>query len=301
MTMMGSYSQSARSSLPALTQVRYGATLKTVKNRMRSVDNIKKITSAMKMVSAAKLKHDMRRLENGTPFSAPVQKLFDRIPRDENSTAPVTLFVMTSDKGLCGAANSAPAKHARLTLVDEEARQRQVSIQILGNKGPAALGRLFGTRFTQTFDELLKNPWNFGTACVIGDRINASNPDSMKLISNSYKSMIAFDTDINHFHTKTEVSKIEKGEWSKAIDPFSFEPGMTIIWDDLHEFYYACTIFGKYLDALAAEQSSRMNAMENASKNAGELLENLSLIYNRTRQAKITTELCEIISGASAV
>lgn len=253
------------------------------------------------MVSAAKLKHDMRRMENGTPFSTPVQKLFDRIPRDANSTAPLSLFVMTSDKGLCGAANSAPAKLARLTIAQEEARQRQVSLQFLGNKGPAAMGRLFGSQFTQSFDELLKNPWNFGTACVIGDRISAANPDCMKLISNSFKSMIAFDTDIQHFYTKTEVDKVEKGEWSQAMDPFSFEPGMTIIWNDLHEFYYACTIFGKYLDALAAEQSSRMNAMENASKNAGELLDALSLVYNRTRQAKITTELCEIISGASAV
>lgn len=301
MTMMGTFSHSARSSLPVLSQVRCAATLKTVKGRMRSVENIKKITKAMKMVSAAKLKHDMRRLENGTPFSNPVQKLFDRIPRDENSMAPLSVFCLTSDKGLCGAANSAPAKKARLLIYDEEARQRQISIQFLGNKGPSALNRLFGNKFTQTFDELLKNPWNFGTACVIADRINASNPESMKLISNSFKSMIAFDTDVHHFYTKKEVSNIEKGEWSKAIDPFSFEPGLTIVWDDLHEFYYACTIFGKYLDSLAAEQSSRMNAMENASKNAGELLDSLSLLYNRTRQAKITTELCEIISGASAV
>jgi len=300
---MGAFSiTSARSSLPAIgQQVRYAATLKSLNIRMRSVGSIKKITKAMKMVSAAKLKHDMRRLQNGVPFAKPVQDLFDRIPRDENSMVPLSVLCMTSDKGLCGAANSAPAKVARILIADEEAKQRQVDVQILGNKGPAALRRLFGTKFSQTFDELLKNPWNFGTACVLADRINSANPDSMKVVSNSFKSMISFDTNVDHFHTKKEVNNIEKGEWSKAIDPFSFEPGTTIIWDDLHEFYYACTIFGKYLDGLAAEQSARMSAMENASKNAGELLEDLNLLYNRTRQAKITTELCEIISGASAV
>jgi len=90
-------------------------------------------------------------------------------------------------------------------------------------------------------------------------------------------------------------------EWSKAIDSYSFEPGKTECWDDLHDFFYSCSVYVKQLDGQAAEQAARMAAMENASKNAGEMLEKLTLRYNRARQARITTELCEIISGASAL
>jgi len=240
-------------------------------------------------------------LQNGLPFAMPVIKLFDRIPRDEASSKPVTIFTMTSDKGLCGGANSAPTKATRAKIAQEEAKGRAVNLMILGNKGPAALKRVHSTRFLQTFDEHLKNPWNFSVACAIADRIAAADPEMMNLVHNRYKSVVAFDTDVLHMLTKKEVAAVDKAEWSKALDPYSFEPGMETIWNDLHEFYYGCMIFARYLDNLASEQSTRMAAMENAQKNAGEMLGKLSIVYNRTRQAKITTELCEIISGASAL
>lgn len=281
-------------------QVRHAATLKAIKERMRSVTNIQKITKAMKMVSAAKLRHDMRRLEHGTPFALPVMQLFNRIPRHESNT-PVTIFGFTSDKGLCGSVNSSVAKATRMEIVAQEAAGRQVEVMFIGNKGPSAIARLFGDRISSTFDEHLKFAWNFGTASVIAERVINASPKAMKMINNHYKSMIAFNTQTLHAYTKDEVKAMDKAEWSKAIDQYTFEPSVFEVWDDLHEFYYGCMIFGNYLDSLAAEQSARMNAMENASKNAGELLEKLSLIYNRQRQAKITTELCEIISGASAV
>jgi len=254
----------------------------------------------MKMVSAAKLRHDMRRLENGLPFASPVIKLMDRLPKEEKNV-PLTIFGLTSDKGLCGSTNSTVAKTVRNMLQEEEAKGKQCEVMLVGNKGPSALSRLYGDRFTKTFDECLKNPWCFGTAAAIAQRIVDSNPKSLKVVHNKYKSMIAFDTVAAHTYTKEEVKNIDKAEWSKAIDQYEFEPSVFEVWDDLHEFYYGSVMFGSYLDALAAEQSSRMSAMENASKNAGELLEKLGLVYNRSRQAKITTELCEIISGASAV
>jgi len=252
------------------------------------------------MVSAAKLRHDMRRLENGLPFANPVTFLFDRIPRQESS-APLTVMGLTSDKGLCGSVNSSVAKQVRLEIVAQEAAGRQVEAMFIGNKGPSAVARLFGDRITQTFDEHLKFAWNFGTAAVIAERIVNAKPKTMKLISNHYVNAVAFETVATHTYTKDEVRSLDKAEWSKAIDQYTFEPSVFEVWDDLHEFYYGCMVFGKYLDAQASEQSARMNAMGNASKNAGELLEKLTLMYNRQRQAKITTELCEIISGASAV
>merc|ERR1712032_1790756 len=115
------------------------------------------------------------------------------------------------------------------------------------------------------------------------------------------RSMVSYDTEARSAVTVHDAKTMDRGEWSKAMDVYSFEPALYEVWDDLHEFYYGCSLFGAYLEASTSEQSARMGAMENASKNANEMYAKLELIYNRARQAKITTELCEIISGASAV
>jgi len=281
-------------------QTRHVASMKIVKQRMRSVENIKKITKAMKMVAAAKLKGDQRRMENGMPFVRPVQDLFERLPREEK-TGPVTYLAVTSDKGLCGGVNSAVAKLTRAGVVDEEAKGNSAKIMCMGMKGVGALKRLYGDRFTNTLEEVSKSPWNFAMASMVGDRVIASNPNRLKVVSNTYKSMVSYETVAAHTVTLSEAQSMDKAEWSKAMDVYSFEPSIYEVWEDLHDFYYGATIYGAYLQSAASEQSARVSAMDNASKNASEMLDKLSLIYNRARQAKITTELCEIISGASAV
>merc|ERR1712151_843983 len=100
---------------------------------------------------------------------------------------------------------------------------------------------------------------------------------------------------MGHTITLNEAKTMDRAEWSKAMDVYTFEPSIYEVWDDLHEFYYGSVIFSSYLNGATAEQSARMTAMENASKNVGEMIDKLALIYNRARQAKITTELCEII------
>jgi len=281
------------------TQIRNGANLKAVKERMRSVAAIQKITKAMKMVSAAKMRGDQRRMEVGMPFVHPVRNLFARLPQEEKA-GPLTIIGVTSDKGLCGGVNNAVIKATRNAINAEEAKGNPVKVQFLGNKGVAGLKRLYGDRFTTTFDAITKLPWSFLTASIIADRIASANPQRLNVIHNSFKSMIVYDTTNVHVTTKDEAKAIDRLEWSKAMDVYSFEPSPTEVWDDLHEFYYASLIFGAQLESALTEQSQRMAAMENASKNAGEMLDKLTLQYNRARQAKITTELCEIISGASA-
>merc|ERR1719272_1172307 len=113
--------------------------------------------------------------------------------------------------------------------------------------------------------------------------------------------MASYDTTVKECITKDGAKTMDKAAFSKAMDVYSFEPAIYEVWDDLHEFYYGAVIHSAHLNNAITEQSQRVAAMENASKNAGEMLEKLSLIYNRARQSKITTELCEIISGASAV
>lgn len=281
-------------------QVRNAATLKAIAIRMRSVKSIQKITKAMKMVSAAKMKQDQRRLDHGVPFCQPVLNLFERLPREE-AAGPITFVGITSDKGLCGGVNSAVNKATKAGILDEESKGNTAKYICVGVKGMGSLKRLFGDRFTKTFEAVTRVPWSFTTAAIIAERIVEANPERLKVVGNKFKSMAVYHTIASHVITKSEAKGMERAAFSKAMDVYSFEPSIYEVWDDLHEFYYGTVIHSAYLNNAITEQSQRMQAMENASKNAGEMLEKLGLIYNRARQAKITTELCEIISGASAV
>jgi len=267
---------------------------------MRSIKNMQKITKAMKMVAAAKMRKDTRAMEVGLPFTTPAISLFERIAREEKP-GPVTYLAVTSDKGLCGGVNSAVNKQIRLGINDEESKGNSCKAIIMGGKGVAGLKRLYGDRFTTSFEDLAKMPWTYGAASIIADRVIASKPERLKVVSNTFKSMVAYDTKVAHTITKAEAAAMDRAEWSKAMDVYSFEPALYEVWDDLHEFYYSCVIFSAQLQSACTETAQRMSAMENASKNAGEMYEKVSLQFNRARQAKITTELCEIISGASAV
>lgn len=281
-------------------QTRHAASLKALKARMRSIENMKKITKAMKMVAAAKLKGDERRMNISIPFIKPVKDLFGRLPHEDKS-GPITHFVITSDKGLCGGVNSQVAKLARLGTLDEEAKGNTAKLMVMGNKGLGALKRLYGDRINYSFEECAKVPWTFTAASIMAEQIIATNPQRLNVCMNKFKSLVSYDPTAVHTVTVHEAQTMDRSEWSKAMDVYSFEPALYEIWDDLHEFYYAAVIHGAVLECATCEQSSRMSAMENASKNAGEMLAKVELIYNRGRQAKITTELCEIISGASAV
>ncbi|OLP86456.1 ATP synthase subunit gamma, mitochondrial [Symbiodinium microadriaticum] len=281
-------------------QTRGAATLKTLSIRMKAIKNMQKITKAMKMVATAKFKKDMRTMESSLPFAKPVLNLFQRLPVEEKAGG-VTYVAVTSDKGLCGGVNTAVAKQVRLGVTAEEAKGNVSKIMVVGGKGVAALKRLYGDRFSTTFEECSKVPFTFAAASVIAERIAASKPARCKVVSNEFKSMVSYDTIAHHTYTVDEATGMDRGEWTKAMDVYSFEPSIYEVWQDLHEFYYGCVIYGSVIQSTTTETAQRMNAMENASKNAGEMYGKVELQYNRARQAKITTELCEIISGASAV
>lgn len=267
---------------------------------MRAIKNMQKITKAMKMVATAKFKKDMRTMENGLPFALPVLNLFQRLPVEDKAGA-ITYVAVTSDKGLCGGVNTAVAKQVRMGISAEEAKGNSSKIVVVGGKGVAALKRLYGDRFSMSFEECSKVPFTFATASLIAERLSASGPARCKVVSNEFKSMVSYDTVVKHTFTVDEAHTMDKGEWTKAMDVYSFEPSIYEVWQDLHEFYYGCVIYGSFIQSVTTETAQRMNAMENASKNAGEMYGKVELQYNRARQAKITTELCEIISGASAV
>jgi len=285
---------------PMEVQTRNAATLKSLSLRMRSIKNMQKITKAMKMVAAAKMRKDQKLMENGLPFTAPVKALFERLPMEEKAGS-VSYLAITSDKGLCGGVNSAVSKQIRLGVLEEEAKGNSAKIIVMGGKGVAGLKRLFGDRFSHSFEEVSKAPWTFATASMVAERIIAARPIRLKIVSNEFKSMVSYETVVANTVTLHDATTMDRAEWSKAMDVYSFEPSIYEVWNDLQEFYYGCTVFGANLQSVTTETAQRMSAMENASKNAGEMYEKVSLQFNRARQAKITTELCEIISGASAV
>lgn len=261
---------------------------------------MQKITKAMKMVAAAKMRKDTRAMEMGLPFTEPTINLMRRLG-SEDKAGPITYLALTSDKGLCGGVNSAVNKQIRLGVAEEESKGNSASVMVMGGKGVAGLKRLLGDRFTYSFEELSKVPFTFGAASIIAAKLAISNPARLKVVSNEFKSMVVYNTNVASTPTMHEVKTMDKLEFSKAMDNFNFEPSGVECWNDLHEFYYASVIYGSFLQAACTETAQRMSAMENASKNAGEMYDKVSLQFNRARQAKITTELCEIISGASAV
>jgi len=146
------------------------ASLKAVQNRMKSVNNIKKITSAMKMVSAAKFRHDERRMLNGVPFAKPVVDFFNRLP-DSDMGSSASILALGSDKGLCGGINSGVAKQVRLKVIEEEKKCVSCDIMSGGNKAVGALKRLYGDRISASFEELQKEPFNFTVAAVLADKV----------------------------------------------------------------------------------------------------------------------------------
>eukprot|EP00811_Abedinium_folium_P002036 NODE_11868_length_1260_cov_10.798764.p1 GENE.NODE_11868_length_1260_cov_10.798764~~NODE_11868_length_1260_cov_10.798764.p1 ORF type:complete len:302 (-),score=83.38 NODE_11868_length_1260_cov_10.798764:266-1171(-) len=285
----------------ASTQVRHAATLSEVKTRMRSVENIQKITKAMKMVAAAKFRQDQIRMEASIPFAQPVINLMERLPVPEDQTGEKVVFAVTSDKGLCGGVNSAVNKVSMIDVLNEEANGNKAVIWNIGGKATSGMKLKVGDRFARSFEEVARMPFTFGTASIIANAILVHNPERMAMMHNMFRTMASYDMLTTHVFTNREAMAVDRAEWSKALDVYSFEPSIYEVFDDLHDFYIGCLVFTNSLNATAAEQSARMAAMENASKNATEMLESLTLLYNRARQAKITTELCEIISGASAV
>jgi len=267
---------------------------------MRAIKNMQKITKAMKIVATAKFKKDSTALDAGLPFTKPVSNLFERLGREEKGGA-MTYVAVTSDKGLCGGVNTAVAKAIRNGITEEEAKGNATKIMVLGGKGVAGMKRLYGDRFSPSFEELSKAPWTFATASIIAERIIQAQPARLNVVSNEFRNMVTYNTNAAATLTHEEATNYDKAEWSKAMDVYSFEPSIYEVWADLHEFYYGNVIFAAFLNSTVTETAQRMNAMENASKNAGEIFGKVQLQFNRARQAKITTELCEIISGASAV
>jgi len=281
-----------------LTQVRGMATEKQLKLRIVGTKNIAKITKSMKMVSAAKLRGDQQRLAAAQPFAA-WAKTVTGVPNDLENLTPAAfpeknlIVTFTTDKGLCGGVNSILGRMTRQLLAKIEADGKSYQIFVLGDKGKA-IRRTVGEKMIGSATER-SLPYNFEIASALTEEFIEGEYGAIHLVYNSFKSAIAYTPSV-----KTIVPLVDPN--SSFLHPFEVEPeNDPETLKNFYEYTLATQVFHSLLENATSEQSSRMNAMENASKNAGEMIDKLTLQYNRARQARITTELIEIISGASAL
>jgi len=279
------------------------ATEKQIYNQMVSTKNIKKITASMKMVSAAKLKRDETRLFLARPFNEwtseicgppkPVEGAnFDDLPQK-------TLIVpVTSDKGLCGGVNSFITKATKQVASSLRSQGKEFDLVLIGDKGRGQLRRAVGEKIKRSITDVA-SPASLAFASALGAELAAigvSEYDAVLILYNSYINPAVYKQ-------MYKVIRPFRGEGEdEPMVQYEFEPDTkSEILNDLYEYTLTSQLYHSFLDAAAAEQSSRMSAMENATKNAGEMIDRLTLQYNRARQARITTELIEIISGAAAL
>lgn len=283
--------------------------LKEVRNRIKSVTSTQQITKAMKMVSAAKLRRAQDAITQMAPYSRKLQEMLSNIVSSntgnmelplaaERPAEKVLLIPITSDRGLCGAYNSNVIKLTRQTIA-EKYPKADVTILPLGKKGYEA--------FTRANMKLVDSYWtifqnlsfdNVRQAAVYAqEAFLAKQYDRVEIIYSQFVNAAAQQFVVEQY---LPIPKVEQKENAKASD-FIFEPSKEILIEELMPKILNTQVFKAILDANASEHGARMTAMDKASENANELLRSLKISYNRARQAAITTELTEIVSGAAAL
>jgi len=274
--------------------------LKLIGLRLKSVTNIQKITQSMKMVSAAKFAKAERELKAARPLGEAAQAFYKTAQIESaEKPGPKELYVaITSDRGLAGAVHSSICKNIRQTLHDKVAAGESldnVRILCVGDKSRAFMARFFPKNLIMVGSEIGRLPPTFNDAAKIANAIMTCGHefDSGKILFNYYKSVVSYDTTAIPIFSQEAVSAAEKVTVYDSLDADVVQSYM--------EYSLASLVYYAMKEGATSEQSSRMTAMDNSSKNAGEMIDKLRITFNRTRQAVITGELIEIISGAAAL
>ncbi len=293
--------------------------LKDLRLRIRSVRSTQKITSAMKMVAGAKLRRAQEAAEAARPYAERMERMLGSLGTSfaGRPDAPGMLagtgksdthliILATADRGLCGSFNASLVREARTMIRDLLAEGKKVKILCIGRKGRDALRRQYGSMIIESFTEVDRPRLGFPIALKIAQRVSelfaAGEFDVATIIYNRFKSalsQIVTRQQLIPFGAEPEAAQAETAAGARAI--YEYEPSEEDILDVLLPRNLAIQVFRALLENNASEQGARMTAMENATRNAGDMIGKLTTRYNRTRQAQITKELIEIISGAEAV
>jgi F-type H+-transporting ATPase subunit gamma len=288
--------------------------LKDLKNRIGSVKNTRKITKAMQMVSAAKLRRAQEAAEAARPYANRMAAVMAGLTAAAAGSASAPrllagtgedrrhlLVVMTSERGLAGGFNSTIVRLARQRVAELQAQGKQVALLTVGKKGREQLKRDYGKLFVHHVDMSEVKRVGYDNARAIADeildRFETGQFDVATLFYNRFESVIS------QVPTARQIipAVVEQGAEAGASSLYDYEPDEHAILNDLLPRSVATQIFAALLENAASEQGARMSAMDNATRNAGDIINKLTTEYNRTRQAAITKELIEIISGAEAL
>lgn len=292
------------------------ASLKDIRLRIQSTKNTRQITSAMKLVSAAKLRKAQHNITNMRPYAksllrliadvAETQKVTHKLLEVKHETKSLLVVVIASDRGLCGPFNSSINKFAENFYKTNRQKYEKLDFIFVGRRARDYFSRRNIKPLESILDLARDISYEFSAQiadkCV--EHYLSGNYDEVRVIYNEFKSAIAqevicerllpVDTkDINSFDQQNMTTAFAKD--------MIFEPSAEKIIDDLLKKHFSIQMYRCLSESIASEHGARMTAMENATKNAGELIRNLTLTYNKLRQASITTELIEITTGAEAL
>ncbi len=290
--------------------------LKDLKNRIASVKSTQKITKAMQMVASAKLRKAEEAAKASRPYTQRMETVLANLTNSakDNPNAPKLLsgtgedkthllIVATADKGLCGGFNSSIVRLAREQIVKLQGQGKTVKIITVGRKGYEQLQRLYGDIIVHKVDFLDVKSIGFkqadDLATIVLNMFEGEEFDVATLFYGKFKSIIAQIPTAQQIIPAIAPEGIETPDLKGAI--YEYEPDETAILSTLLPRYVGVQIFSALLENVASEMGAKMSAMDNATRNAGDMIDKLSLQYNRARQAQITKELIEIISGAEAL
>ncbi len=297
--------------------------LKDLKNRIASVQSTRKITSAMKMVAASKLRRAQEQAEASRPYAERMDRMLESLASDilekganadglpklvtgSGSDKVQLLLVVTSDRGLCGGFNSTIVRETRRIIRANEADGKTTKLICVGRKGRDQLRRDYGNLIVHYFEDIGKPRLTFADAGTVSAKVlelfDAGEFDVAHVVYNKFKSIIAQIVTTQQLVPLAPPKPKDDVIGRNLLKPsIEFEPEEQVILAELLPRNLSFQVFRSLLESAASEQGARMAAMDNATRNAGEMIQKLTLNYNRTRQAVITKELIEIISGAEAL
>ena len=300
------------------------ANLKDLRGRITSVRATQKITSAMKLVAASKLRRAQEQAEQGRPYATGMERMLSRLAvgLPPGGSAPMLmsgtgkdlihlLVVVTSDRGLCGGFNSTIVREARRQIQRLTSEGKDAKLLVVGRKGRDQLRREHGHRFFHAWEDLGRRGLSFADAATVTSKIlelfDAGSFDCASIIYNRFQSAITQVVTVQPLipfalPEQAEVTPRTGNASSDSVPAVcEFEPDEESILAELLPRNLSVQVYRALMESAASEQGARMSAMDSATRNAGDMIARLTLTYNRTRQANITKELIEIISGAEAV
>ncbi len=288
--------------------------IRDLKRRIRSVKNTAQLTRAMKMVSAAKLRRAQEAMQSSRPYADALSRIVadvaKRVPAElhpllkTREVKAVDICVVTGDKGLCGAFNSNVLKALERTRAEHEAQGHTVRFVIVGKKGVDYCKRRAYLDVREKHQDIFRDiSYTFAEdlAESLSQRFVEGESDAAVLVYNKFKSTIAQEVTVRPLVPLADLSSVEEPEETRYGVDYIYEPDAAALMSTLVPRYVAFQLYQAFLESVAAEHGARMAAMENATRSAEDMIGSLTLVMNRARQAAITTELIEVVSGAEAL